>query len=236
MFRFLMLEGVWIIVGTAKIFAEQNGDRGVEILDSAPFDASHGLLPCYNRSGAAVFPLGLTASGKYLTAPDRFPRADWQHKFLVTGLNPLSIIAINILQENGSESKQINAKNIPRNMHMFCIVLAFFVTRYKSILSIIFMITLLSRWLFYDTFISNGYPDVPWNISPNFKIHTENVTKVTEYVTKITEDVTKVTEDVTKVTEDVTKITEDVTKVTEDVTKVTEGSRKSCDTYMCRAL
>ena len=49
MFRFLMLEGVWIIVGTAKIFAEQNGDRGVEILDSAPFDASHGLLPCYNR-------------------------------------------------------------------------------------------------------------------------------------------------------------------------------------------
>ena len=48
MFRFLMLEGVWIIVGTAKIFAEQNGDRGVEILHSAPFDASHGLLPCYN--------------------------------------------------------------------------------------------------------------------------------------------------------------------------------------------
>ena len=90
MFRFLMLEGVWIIVGTTKIFAEQNGDRGVEILDSAPFDASHGLLPCYNRSGAAVFPLGLTASGKYLTAPDRFPRADWQHKFLVTGLNPLN--------------------------------------------------------------------------------------------------------------------------------------------------
>ena len=32
---------------------------------------------------------GLTASGKYLTAPDRFPQADWQHKFLVTGLNPL---------------------------------------------------------------------------------------------------------------------------------------------------
>ena len=49
MFRFLMLEGVWIIVGTPKIFAEQNGDRGVEILDSAPLDASHGLLPCYNR-------------------------------------------------------------------------------------------------------------------------------------------------------------------------------------------
>ena len=44
-----MLEGVWIIVGTAKIFAEQNGDRGVEILDSAPFDATQGLLPCYNR-------------------------------------------------------------------------------------------------------------------------------------------------------------------------------------------
>ena len=33
----------------------------------------------------------VTASGKYLTAPDRFPRADWQHKFLVTGLNPLNI-------------------------------------------------------------------------------------------------------------------------------------------------
>ena len=49
MFRFLILEGVWIIVGTAKIFAEQDGDRGVEILDSAPFDASHGLFPCYNR-------------------------------------------------------------------------------------------------------------------------------------------------------------------------------------------
>ena len=44
-----MLEGVWIIVGTAKIFAEQNGDHGLEILDSAPFDATHGLLPCYNR-------------------------------------------------------------------------------------------------------------------------------------------------------------------------------------------
>ena len=44
-----MLEGVWIVAGTAKIFAEQNGDRGVEILDSAPFDATHGLLPCYNR-------------------------------------------------------------------------------------------------------------------------------------------------------------------------------------------
>ena len=45
-----MLEGVWIVVGTAKIFAEQNGDRGVEILDSVPFDATHGLLPCYNRA------------------------------------------------------------------------------------------------------------------------------------------------------------------------------------------
>ena len=44
-----MLEGVWIIVGTAKIFAKQNGDRFVEILDSAPFDATHRLLPCYNR-------------------------------------------------------------------------------------------------------------------------------------------------------------------------------------------
>ena len=47
-----MLEGVWIVVGTAKIFAKQNGDRDVEILDSAPFDASHGLLPCYNRDKA----------------------------------------------------------------------------------------------------------------------------------------------------------------------------------------
>ena len=34
-----------------------------------------------------------TASGKYLTPPDRFPRSDWQHKFLVTGLNPLSLVA-----------------------------------------------------------------------------------------------------------------------------------------------
>ena len=79
-----MLEGVWIAAGTAKIFAEQNGDRGVEILDSAPFDATHGLLPCYNRES-------VWGGGIYLTAPDRFPRADWQHKFLVTGLNPLSI-------------------------------------------------------------------------------------------------------------------------------------------------
>ena len=31
-----------------------------------------------------------TASKKYLTAPDRFPRSDWQHKFLVTGLKPRS--------------------------------------------------------------------------------------------------------------------------------------------------
>ena len=33
----------------------------------------------------------ITASGKYLSAPDRFPRADWRHKFLVTGLNTLNI-------------------------------------------------------------------------------------------------------------------------------------------------
>ena len=46
-----MLEGVWIVVGTAKIFAEKNGDRGVEILDSAPFDATHRLLPCYKGLG-----------------------------------------------------------------------------------------------------------------------------------------------------------------------------------------
>ena len=38
-----MLDGMWIIVGTAKIFAKLNGDR-VEILDSAPFDATHWLL------------------------------------------------------------------------------------------------------------------------------------------------------------------------------------------------
>ena len=40
--------GGWIIVGTTKIFAKQNGDRVGEILDSAPLDATHGLLPCYN--------------------------------------------------------------------------------------------------------------------------------------------------------------------------------------------
>ena len=44
-----MLEGVWIIVGTAKIFAKQNVDCVVEILHSAPFNATHGLLPCYDR-------------------------------------------------------------------------------------------------------------------------------------------------------------------------------------------
>ena len=44
-----MLEGVWIVAGTAKIFAEQNGDRCVEIRDSVPFDATYGLLPCYNQ-------------------------------------------------------------------------------------------------------------------------------------------------------------------------------------------
>ena len=43
MCRLLMLEGVWIIVGTAKISAKQNGDRIVEILDSTPFEDSHGL-------------------------------------------------------------------------------------------------------------------------------------------------------------------------------------------------
>ena len=46
-----MLEGVWIVVRTAKILAEQSGDRGVEILDSAPFDATHRLLPCYKGLG-----------------------------------------------------------------------------------------------------------------------------------------------------------------------------------------
>ena len=97
--NFLMLEGVWIKVGTAKIFAKQNGGRFVEIVDLAPFDAQQGLLPCYNRDWArhqklvlSISPRelvwSLTASGKYLTAPDRFPRVDWQHKFLVTGLNP----------------------------------------------------------------------------------------------------------------------------------------------------
>ena len=48
-FNFLMLEGVWMIVETAKIFAKQNGGRLVEIVDSAPFDATQALLPCYNR-------------------------------------------------------------------------------------------------------------------------------------------------------------------------------------------
>ena len=48
-FNFLMLEGVWMIVGTAKIYAKQNGGHLVEIVDSAPFDATQGLLPCYNR-------------------------------------------------------------------------------------------------------------------------------------------------------------------------------------------
>ena len=38
-----------MVVGTAKIFTKQNGNHGVEILDSAPFHATHGLLPCYNR-------------------------------------------------------------------------------------------------------------------------------------------------------------------------------------------
>ena len=31
------------------------------------------VVPCYNRSGAAVFPLGLTASGKYLSRPRPIP-------------------------------------------------------------------------------------------------------------------------------------------------------------------
>ena len=44
-----MLEGVWMIAGTAKIFTEQHGGRLVEIVDSAPFNATQGLLPCYNR-------------------------------------------------------------------------------------------------------------------------------------------------------------------------------------------
>ena len=48
-FNFLMFQGVWMIVGNTKIFAKQNGGRLVEIVDSAPFDATQGLLPCYNR-------------------------------------------------------------------------------------------------------------------------------------------------------------------------------------------
>ena len=48
-FNFLVLEGVWMVVGTAKILAKQNGGRLVEIVDSAPFDATQRLLPCYNR-------------------------------------------------------------------------------------------------------------------------------------------------------------------------------------------
>ena len=46
-FNFCMLKRVWIIVGTAKIFAKQNGGRFVEIFESPPFDAPHGLSPCY---------------------------------------------------------------------------------------------------------------------------------------------------------------------------------------------
>ena len=41
-----------------------------------------------NRSGAVrYFPEAVRPRGNTAT-PDRFPRADWQHKFLVTGLNP----------------------------------------------------------------------------------------------------------------------------------------------------
>ena len=94
-----MLEGVWMIVWTAKIFPKQNGGRLFEIVDSAPFDATQGLLPCYNRDLSTVIRNLCCQSARgnrsgavryFLTAPDRFPRADWQHKFLVTGLNPLS--------------------------------------------------------------------------------------------------------------------------------------------------
>ena len=45
----LMLEGVRIIVGTAKLFPKQNGGRFIEIPDSTFFDAPNGLLPRYNR-------------------------------------------------------------------------------------------------------------------------------------------------------------------------------------------
>ena len=58
-----MLEGVWIVVGTAKIFAKQNGDRGVEILDSAlsmlHTDSYHviiGIKPCHQKLVLSISP------------------------------------------------------------------------------------------------------------------------------------------------------------------------------------
>ena len=56
--------------------------RHLSMLHTDCYHVIIGIKPCHQN--------GLTASGKYVTAPDRFPRADWQHKFLVTGLNPLS--------------------------------------------------------------------------------------------------------------------------------------------------
>ena len=46
-----MLEGVWLKVETAKIFAKQNGTRFVEILDLAPSVLHRG---CYH-----VFIIGI---------------------------------------------------------------------------------------------------------------------------------------------------------------------------------
>ena len=62
-FNFLMLEGVWIKVGTSKIFAKQNGGRFVEIVDLAPFDAPQGyyhviigIKPCHQKLVLSISP------------------------------------------------------------------------------------------------------------------------------------------------------------------------------------
>ena len=53
--HFTVLEGVWVILGTVKIFAKRNGGRFVEILDSSPWSAPHcchviiGIKPCHQK-------------------------------------------------------------------------------------------------------------------------------------------------------------------------------------------
>ena len=51
------------------------------------------VVPCYNRP-----------RGNTLAAPDRFPRADWQLKFLVTGLNPLNPLTVWCMSSCGKSS------------------------------------------------------------------------------------------------------------------------------------
>ena len=71
-----------MIVETAKIFAKQNGGRLVEIVDSALLmlrrHCYHVIIEIIGNRDyrESVKGGGLTASGKYLTVPDRFPRAD----------------------------------------------------------------------------------------------------------------------------------------------------------------